>query len=1250
MHMKIVNISVQSVDAKVMAESAKILAEKEGLEIDVFCANSEHLDNDAMVYQSLLRATEDADMVVIRCMSDPARFMKFEKYEKVLKDHKGYVFLHSGNADVRLAYRNMFKGSDADFFTLSNYIGFRGAENEYGVMLWLNRALCGREIPLPEPVRQRTDGIYHPDMDRDITLHEYREHLRPDRPTVGLLFTANHWIYRNTDHIDALIRTLESMDLNVIPAFFSSQTSKADDSDGTIAYVKKYMMVRDVPAVDVLIMNSPFSQLVSSRETTGMTVCDDENFFKFLTDVPVIQAMMSSSRYVDFEEAAQGPGRSEMMMQVAWPEIDGQIISVPIGGASDTNRSVKKTVPLNGRIEHIARLAKNWAVLRRKAPSERKVAILMFQSRPDSGRIGNAAGLDVLESVYEILKRMDSEGYAIDNVPGSSRELLEEILNGLTNDLNWTPPHIVREKAADTVGLNDYMSEFNRLSEFNRGRMTKVWGEPPGEICTDGTDMMIPGLIKGNVFIGYQPIRGWADQMDSLYHDPNVPVQHQYLGYYRWIQNVFQADVVVHMGTHGTLEWLPGKGVGLSDKCEPDIVLNSMPHIYPYIIDDPGEGIQAKRRSEAVLIGHLNPILSRAGTYDELAEIEVPLQEYLKNRNMTEERRATLISQIYDAVKRRSMFNDLRITDDPGPEGFEAYLTKLHDYIAEIKDALIRNGLHVIGKVPNGERMDDAIYSLMRLRNGTVPSLRTSLADTMGIDIENAINDPSGSSGSGELNSSLIDKVDSELQNLLEDMRAVDHDPDRCMRLSEERWPGASEGFVGSLRYALEKVIPNIKRTKEELDNMLLGMDGRYVLPGPSGAPTRGNADVLPTGRNYYGLDPDSVPSKAAWATGKKMADQMICRYAEEKGEYPKEVGFIIWATDTMKTNGDDVAYILWLMGIRPIWSRTGGQVVDLEIVPLSELKRPRIDVSVRITGLFRDVFPNLIDLIDRAVEMASALDESDEDNILAANLRKDMIEGIAKGLDLEECRRRSSARIFGPPAGVYGAGVNHAIETGEWETVRDLADIYITWGSCAYGRGLHGVQMKDEFIRRFGSVGITVKNMPDREFDVFDVDDVYGYLGGLNAFVREYGNKDSMTVIGDNSDPDRLKIRDAAEECRYVFRSKILNPKFLEGLKEHGYRGVGELAKLTEYMIGWDATSDVLDDWMYEGVAEKLLLDDSTRQWMEDENPYALMEIINRLQEAADRGLWDADDNMRRKLKDLFMDAEERIEEITDR
>ena len=1243
--MKVVHISVQSVKASLLLKPAEDLKE-EGLDYDLFCVNYDEIDDDPLKYQRLIKETETADLIFIRCMGDTSKFKRYEKYEKVLKVCKGYVFIHVSDELIPL-YRGLFKGTDDDLRILLTLSSERGYENDKGILLWLAYKL-GKKDELPVVVRNRTDGIYHPDFPRDITMEEYMKNIRPGLPTVGLLFSGNIWVYNDLEHIDAMIHQLEADEMNVIPFFYQIPSSYNNVSNKD--YVKKYLTNGTDSIVDVLIVTSGLSMLVRDRSSTGMKTIDEENFFQYLTGVPVLQAMTIKSEYCDYEASVIGLNKAEISISVAWPEVDGEIITVPIGHAPPDHRIINKSAAIIDRIKHVSKVAMKWAILNKIPPSERKIAILMYQSRPNSGRIGNAAGLDVPESVSIMLNKMSGLGYNITDIPKNGKEMISEILDNITNDLESTPSKIIEEKAADVVSKKDYLKHFNEIPEFNQKEMISSWGEPPGTVCTDKTKIVIPGIVKGNVFIGYQPIRAWSDKFEELYHDPVMMANHQYLEFYRWLQYDFKANMIVHMGTHGTLEWLPGKNVGLSCKCNPDVILDGVPNVYPYVIDDPGEGIQTRRRSESVVIGHMNPTMARAGSYDDLAEVEVPLQEYFKQRGVRGNKKSALIIAIYEAAKKLSLFDDLHIEGDPGSEGFEQYLDDLHDYITEIKDALIRDGLHILGCIPSEEHMDEHIYSIMRLDNGSIPSLRNSLAETMGYDMSEMIDHPTEFNSKGELNSISIDIVDAELNRLLLDMRTVDYNKENCLAFISKRFTDTSGSLLISVSYICDFLAPNLKKMSEEISNMMGAFDGKYVLPGPSGAPTRGNAHILPMGRNFFGIDPDGVPTSASWRVGVKMADQMIEKFVDEKGAYPKQVGMILWATDTMKTTGDDVAYVLWLMGVRPVWSKLGGQVIDIEVVPISELNRARIDVTVSITGLFRDVFSNLIDLIDDAVKLVSALDETDEENNIAANLRKDVIEGMASGLTIDEARRKASMRIFGAPPGAYGTGVNHAIESSSWKTVEDLADIYAEWTSHVYGRGVYGESMKDQFVKRFGNVEATIKNMPDREIDLVDCDDVYEYLGGMNTFVRAYGRKDVMSIMGDGSDPNKTKVKDTKAELQFVMRSKVLNPKYINGLKKHGYSGAAVLADVTEYVFAWDATSAIVDDWMYEQMADRFLFDKDTKDWIITENPFAAMNILNRLYEAIDRGLWNADDNMLNKLQDLYNEVEQKLEEVTER
>jgi len=441
-----------------------------------------------------------------------------------------------------------------------------------------------------------------------------------------------------------------------------------------------------------------------------------------------------------------------------------------------------------------------------------------------------------------------------------------------------------------------------------------------------------------------------------------------------------------------------------------------------------------------------------------------------------------------------------------------------------------------------------------------------------------------------------------------------------------------------------------IRRMPDEISNIMLALDGGYVPPGPSGCPGRGRAQILPTGRNFYSIDPDSIPWHTSWDIGSEMAEMMVQRYVRENGVYPNTVGVILWATDTMKTGGDDVAYVLRLMGLRPVWAGFGGRVKDLEVIPLSELKRPRIDVTLRISGLFRDTFPNLSNILDRGAQIIAGLDEDDDSNYLAANVRKDLVEAIAAGIPVDQARREASIRVFGDAPGQYGCGISELVTTGRWESVDDLGESFVKHGCYVYGKGLNGEAKPELFRKRLGRMDVTVKNHNTRAVDMLDMDDDFDNLGGFNAAVTSIRGKKPMSVMGDSSDMQNLKLRTAEEECRFIFRSKIDNPKWLDGLKKHGFAGAKELSKLFDFTMGWSATSDIVENWMYDDLAQRFVLDEETREWIKDENPYAMMAMLARLQEAVDRGFWDASDEMLEKLKDIYMEFEERIEEITDR
>ena len=855
--------------------------------------------------------------------------------------------------------------------------------------------------------------------------------------------------------------------------------------------------------------------------------------------------------------------------------------------------------------------------------------------------------MDTFASVVNILHRMKADGYDVgDSIPDTPKELVDIMLSGLTNDSDWISQEEVRKRSVDLIPPEQYDEWYQQLSERIRERLKNDWGKPPGEFYSVGKDIIVPGTVFGNIIVGFQPDRG--RDIQANYHDPNTIHPHQYYAYYKWLRHDFGANAVIHVGTHGTLEWLPGKSVALSGDCSPDYILDSLPDIYPYVIGNPGEGIQAKRRAAAVIIDHMIPTMTRAGGYDEILELEGTLQNFMNAKAQGQDQNLGFIRQkIRDILTRMDMYNDLKL--DPGcdDDTLDDRFDDLYDYVVDIKENLIKDGLHILGNVSEGKRMEEDIYSLVRVPNGEIPSLRESIANALGYDILDIQNNASQRDASGRLKGQVLEDVETRTESLISRMAEKGFSKEECLGLLSEYGP--TDDLVKVVSFVCDELHPNLLRMGNEIDSVMAGLRGRYVEPGPSGCPTRGRAQILPTGRNFYSIDPDAIPWHSSWEIGKTMADQMLERYIDQHGGYPHSIGIVMWATDTMKTGGDDTAYVLWLLGIRPVWTGYAGRVKDLEVIPVSELGRPRIDVTLRISGLFRDTFPNLVRMIDRAVQKVASLDESEEENYLLANLRKDIVEAIEEGIPEDQAREDAMIRIFGDAPGSYGSGTNILVRTSDWKDQSEIGDIYRSYGEFVYGLGRSGERKPEAFRRRLMNMDVTVKNSVSREYDMFDNDDVYTDLGGMNAAVKSLRGEQPMSVIGFSADTSNIKTKTVDEEGRYIFRSKINNPKWVEGLKPHGFKGAQEISKMAEYVFGWDATSDIIEDWEYKAIADNFLFNKDNAEWFRDANPYAMMEVVQRLLEAIHRGMWDADDEMKQDLMRLFEELEGDLEGIND-
>lgn len=1131
---------------------------------------------------------------------------------------------------------------------IKRYLSIGGYANFEQLLYHLCTGFTTEKIDYLAPVTQRIEGIYHPDFPLDISLEDYLDkHIDPTKPTLGLWFYQTYWLNNNLAFIDSIIHLAEMQGANVIPVFHLRYKDADRGNRGSDHIVKHYFMDGDRARIDVLINPMLFSLRLASPDYDGLL---DK------LGVVCIQAMVSMGPYADWKESLQGMRTMDVSFNAAQPEFDGNLITVPVATREQdtvdpiTGGLLNKYIAIPERAEKMVRLALNWARLRNIPNDQKKIAIIFHHYPPRDDRIGCAAGLDSFASVNRILEQLKESGYRIDTLYEPGDQLSEELRSRMTADRRWLTPEKMAERAVAHADVSHYDGWHKELPPDTRDKMNSDWGQMPGELFVHDNQLHFAGMLNGNVFITIQPPRGILENIDKSYHDMHLSPPHHYLAHYRWIRDVFKADAVIHVGKHGSLEWLPGKALGLSQSCYPDLAIMELPNIYPYIINDPSEGTQAKRRSYACIIDHLTPVYTNADLYEDLSKVENLLADYSISVKEDETKVAVLRPMIWEAVTEASLDKDLELSQKQAMADFDGFLEKLHSYLHELADTMINDGLHTMGLAPEGERLVEFLAQLTRIANGDVPSLRESTIRAMGFDYDTLLDNRGRvvPGSGGKTGGQLISDAHNEILALLESYADCRYSPKAIENLTGHR-VATDMDVQEILRYIGENLLPDINKTEEELSATLTALTGHFVEPGPSGSPTRGQADILPTGRNFYSVDPNKIPSGAAWEVGRQLGDSLLERYLQEKGNYPQSVGIIVYGGPTMRTRGDDIAEIYYLMGLKPVWQKGSGNVVGLEVIPLSQLGRPRIDVTPRVSGFFRDAFPNLIERIDEAVSIVASLNEPLESNMIRRNVLTDVAEYKKQGMSEEEAMREATFRVFSCPPGTYGAGVSELVESKNWQTQDDLADNYIRYSAHAYGRGSYGTQKPETFRRLLSRMDMTVKNEDSREYDMMSCTDYYNYYGGLIVAAKSVRGSMPLAIMGDSSDPKRVKMRTTFEEAKHILRSRLVNPKWLEGMKQHGYKGAGDLSHMMDVMLGWDATGEVMDDWMYEKVAQKYALAPEMQEWMKEVNPHALQNILDKLLEAISRGLWQAEDEMEQELRDNYLEMEGEIEERTE-
>ncbi len=1093
--------------------------------------------------------------------------------------------------------------------------------------------------------------------------HGNRER-RPERPTVAIVFYRAHAVSGNTAFIDTLADAVEARGANAVPVFCASLRSAGPEV---------YHLLRGVDAVIVTVLAA--GGTVAGDATAG----GDEDAWDVAAmaalDVPVLQGLCLTASRAAWQGSAAALTPMDAAMQVAVPEFDGRLITVPFSFKEAGPDGVPVYVADPERAARTARIAVAHAMLRRTRPADRRLAIMLSSYPTKHARVGNAVGLDTPASAVVLLRALRDAGYDLgDGFPEDGDELIHSLIAAGGHDAEWLTTEQLTAAPIRVPGAS-YRRWFAALPRQLRESVTGHWGEPPGELYTDAGDIVLAGLRFGNVIVMIQPPRGFGENPVAIYHDPDLPPSHHYLAAYRWLAEEFRAGAVVHLGKHGTLEWLPGKGLGLSAGCAPDAVLGELPLIYPFIVNDPGEGTQAKRRAHATIIDHLIPPMARADTYGDLARLEQLLDEHATVSALDPAKLPTVRAQIWELIRAAQLHHDLQVDTQPAAAEFDDFVLHVDGYLCEIKDALIRDGLHVLGSAPAGEQRLATVQAVLRAtqvwggRSGALPGLRAALADFFGLNeshllaspgqpvtvpptlaqISNTLLTPTGSPAHTTANpivtnlpqpstpthtaadataanlpqpptpthtaADAIDLLEAAASRLVADLDAVGWQPEKAAIVVSEVLGAPAPGVVAVLEFAATEVVPRLARTGDEVTNVLRALDGRYIPAGPSGSPTRGLVNVLPTGRNFYSVDPKAIPSRNAWDTGAALAESLLARHLADTGAYPRSVGLTVWGTSAMRTQGDDIAEVLALIGCRPTWDDASRRVTGFEVVPVAELGRPRIDVTVRISGFFRDAFPHVIALLDDAIRAVAELAEPAGDNYLRAHADADT--------GAHGDRRRATTRIFGSKPGAYGAGLLPLMDARNWRSDADLAEVYAVWGGYAYGRGLDGHEARADMEANFRRIAVAAKNTDTREHDIADSDDYFQFHGGMIAMVRHLTGQSPAAYIGDSVLPEQVRTRTLAEETRRVFRARVVNPRWLAAMGRHGYKGAFELAATVDYLFGYDATAGVVEDWMYEQLAASYVFSEQVSEFMRRSNPWALRGIAERLLEAAGRGLW---------------------------
>ncbi|MBX2878681.1 MAG: cobaltochelatase subunit CobN [Granulosicoccus sp.] len=1208
-------------------------------------ANTIHLNKPAAFDLYASQVIEHARLVIVALLGGRSYWeYGVERLVELAERREFALVLVPGDDQVDESLADLSNCSSDKCYRIWQYLRFGGWRNSEHFYAYLQQQFFDGTTLDCLPPKALPPCVLYDRKKGETTIGEWLEQSQVGTPSALLIFYRSHLQSGNTRAFDQFIEMLES-NFNVLAV--------ATLSLKELSCLETINLLLEQAQCQVVINTTSFSQHVEGNAALSSSPQLVQNTL-FHRNIPVIQAILAASNRQDWEDNSQGLRARDIAMNVALPEFDGRIISRAISFKELDARSERTQHDVIRYQLHVDRagfvrdLALGWSTLSTKPNADKRIGLILANYPTKDGRIGNGVGMDTPESTVHILTALQQAGYLCDALPENGGALIQRLLEGATNDLDT----LSLKPAEQSLDMESYQRLFNALPESTQSAVTARWGAPESDPKCRENRLIVSGIRSGNLFVGIQPARGFNVDVVANYHDPDLVPPHGYLAFYFWLRHVFQIDAVVHIGKHGNLEWLPGKSVGLSEKCWPDIALGPLPHLYPFIVNDPGEGAQAKRRAQAVIVDHLMPPMARANSYGPMAELERLVDELYLAAGLDAAREKLLKQEIMTLLEHSHLDAEIGVDRSAAPEELFA---EIDTYLCDLKEAQIRHGLHTLGMIGSEDKLAETLLALTKLPRGEQESdsgfLHAICEDLIlrnGPDIFNPLDFEAARSWEGETPELLLsansqpwrneadarDKLEALGLSLIQELLNTDKIKTTLPRTGK------------LLRYIQNTILPALHQSAEnEIHSVVSALEGQFVAAGPSGAPTRGRLDVLPTGRNFYSLDTRSIPTQTAWTLGERSAEQLILRHLQEHGEYPTQIGLSVWGTATMRTGGDDIAQGLALMGVRPVWAQGSNRVVDIEVIPGFQLGRPRVDVTLRISGFFRDAFPNVAKLFDRAAQTLADLEEPGDSNSIRKHITADTESKIKNGMDPEQATAEARFRVFGSKPGSYGAGLQGLIDERVWNNKADLAKAYVNWGGYSYSQENFGQPAFQAFEQRLGQIKAVVQNQDNREHDLLDSDDYYQFQGGMANAAEVLSGVQPATYHGDHSNPGKPIIRTLKEELNRVVRSRVLNPKWIKAMREHGYKGAFEMAATVDYLFAYDATTDLIADYQYEAVTDALINDSENRQFLEKANPNALKEMVERLIEAQQRNMWSQPGEYKNQLTDTLIEIENQLE-----